>query len=71
MQQVTLFFTNEKQMVAHAQECTMFLSYYSIFVELVGPSDDMDRAMLKCNLLNINDYVQEFKGILLSLGFRL
>ena len=51
--------------------CTMFLSYYSIFVELVGPSDDMDRAMLKCNLLNINDYVQEFKGILLSLGFRL
>lgn len=51
--------------------CTMFLPFECIYVELVGPFDNMDRAILKCNLLNINDYVQEIKEILLSIGFRL
>lgn len=49
--------------------CTMFLPYNSIYIELVGPSDDMDRAKLKCNLLRINNYIEELRGILLSLGF--
>ena len=51
--------------------CTMFLSYQSIYIELVGPADDMDKAKLKCNLLNINNYVEELREILLSLSFRL
>ncbi len=51
--------------------CTMFLSYQSIYIELVGPTDNMDAAQLKCNLLNINNYVEELKEILLSFAFRL
>ena len=51
--------------------CTMFLWYDSIYIELVGPADDMDRAKLKCNLLNINNYIEEMREILLSIGFRL
>ena len=51
--------------------CTMFLSYHSIYVELVGPVDDMDKAKLKCDLLSINNYVEEMREILLSLGFPL
>lgn len=51
--------------------CTMFLSYHSIYIELVGPADDMDRAKLKCNLLSINNYIEEMREILLSIGFRL
>lgn len=49
--------------------CTRFLSYDSIYIELVGPADDMDSARLKCNLLRINHYVEEVREILLSLGF--
>lgn len=51
--------------------CTMFLSYHSIYIELVGPADDMDSAKLKCNLLSINNYIEEMRGILLSIGFHL
>ena len=51
--------------------CTMFLPYHSIYVELVGPTDDMDKVKLKCNLLNINNYIEEMREILLSIGFRL
>ena len=48
---------------------TLFLSYDAIYIELIGPSDDMDRAKLKCNLLRINNYIGELREILLSLGF--
>lgn len=51
--------------------CTMFLSYHSIYIERTGSIDDMDSATLKCNLLNINNYIEEVKGILLMLGFHL
>ena len=51
--------------------CTLFLSYHSIYIELVGPADDMDNAKLNCNLLRINNYVEEMREILLSLCFRL
>ena len=51
--------------------CTMFLQYHSIYIELIGPTDNMDSARLKCNLLNINNYIEEMMDILLSLGFRL
>ena len=50
---------------------TIFLSYRSIYIELIGPTDDMDSAILKCNLLSINNYIEEMRDILLSLGFRL
>lgn len=49
--------------------CTLFLPYDAISIERIGQADDMDGAKLKCNLLNINNYVEEIKGILLSLGF--
>ena len=51
--------------------CALFLPYDAIYIERIGPTDDMDSAILKCNLLNINNYIEEIKGILLALGFRL
>lgn len=47
--------------------CTMFLCYDAIYIELVGPADNMDSAKLKCNLLNINNYIEEMREILLSI----
>lgn len=51
--------------------CTLFLSYHSIYIELVGQADNMDDATLKCNLLDINNYIEEMREILQSLGFQL
>ena len=49
--------------------CTMFLWYDSIYIELIGPADNMDKAKLNCDLLSINNYIEEMRGILQSIGF--
>ena len=50
---------------------TLFLEYDSIYIELIGPTDNMDNAVFKCDLLRINNYIEEIRVILLSLSFLL